>query len=113
MSTGEEHLVAISILIIGKTAVTLIPFLKRFVFVFANLTLWNRELKWEPRGAWKTVENHGPFAHQNDARSIEHASFADETCPTFSIAENTGRGSSAAALLQALKDFFKDNPTWE
>ncbi len=24
-------------------------------------------MKWEPRGAWETVENHGPFAHFNDA----------------------------------------------
>jgi hypothetical protein len=28
-------------------------------------------------------------------------------------AENAGRGSSALALLRALKEFFKDNPAWE
>jgi hypothetical protein len=31
----------------------------------------------------------------------------------FLKAENPGQRSSAAALLMALKTFFKDNPSWE
>lgn len=78
----------------------------------SNLTLSDRELKWEPRGAWKTVENHGPFAHPNDARSIERASFAGETRPTFSIAERTGHRSnySSKPLATFLFDFSAYGP---
>jgi len=67
----------------------------------------------EFRGAWKIVENHGPFAHPTTAPSCDGAVFAGETCPMFSLAENVGQGSSAAALLWAMKEFFKDNPNWE
>jgi hypothetical protein len=75
--------------------------------------LGGRRLRWEPRGAWKTVEKHGPFAHHTPAPDISGAGSAGETCPMFSLAENAGRGSSAVALLRALKGFFKDNPAWE
>ena len=56
----------------------------------SNLTLGSRRLRWAPRGAWKTVEKHGPFAHHTPAPEISGAGSAGETCPMFSLAEEVG-----------------------
>ena len=45
----------------------------------SNLTLVNRTLTWEPRGAWELVVNKGSFAHVNAAISSSAAASPGET----------------------------------
>jgi site-specific DNA recombinase len=56
----------------------------------SNPTLRNRRMHWQARGAWKTVGNHGPFAHHTTAPRLLGAVSAGETCPMFSKAEREG-----------------------
>ncbi len=42
------------------------------------LLLVNREVKWEPRGAWKTVVAIGRLARQQNAASCDAASLVGE-----------------------------------
>lgn len=56
----------------------------------SNPAIDNRQVRWEPRGAWEIVEKHGPFAHRIPAHHHERAGSAGETCPTFSLAEEVG-----------------------
>ena len=48
----------------------------------SNLLLDNRKLKWEPRGAWKIVVNHGRFAQTNAAPLGGAAASVGETDKT-------------------------------
>ena len=84
----------------GTDAVAKLDFVRRNG---SNLRLETRRLRWEPRGAWKIVENHGPFAHQHIAASCDAATVAGETCPTFSIAERAG--FEPARRYKRLRDF--------
>src|SRR5262249_39040470 len=56
----------------------------------SNLTLATRRLRWEPRGPWKSVAKHGPFAHQHIAPASAGAMCAGETRPSFFNAEELG-----------------------
>ena len=74
----------VTLLASGTDAVAKRDFLKKNG---SNQTVSTRRLHWEPREAWKLVENHGPFAHQHDAPAKAGASSAGETCPMFLKAE--------------------------
>ena len=47
--------------------------------VGSNLTIRNRRLCWEPRGAWQLVVDQGSFAQHNAATEISAAAFLGET----------------------------------
>ena len=47
--------------------------------VGSNLTIRDRQLHWEPRGAWKLVVDQGSFAQHNAAPEISGAAFVGET----------------------------------
>jgi len=71
----------------GSDAIAKRDFLKKNG---SNLTLSTRGIQWEPRGAWKIVEKHGPFAHHTSAPVCEGALGAGETRPMFFLAEEEG-----------------------
>jgi hypothetical protein len=47
----------------------------------SNLTVRDRTLRFEPRGAWQLVVDHGSFAQRNAAPQICGAAFVGETHP--------------------------------
>jgi site-specific DNA recombinase len=49
-----------------------------FKKVASNPNVFNRELRWEPRGAWKLVAGQGSFAQHNVAPAIASATFLGE-----------------------------------
>lgn len=52
-----------------------------FKKVASNPNVFNRELRFEPRGAWQLVVDQGSFAHSTIAASCDAAIFAGETHP--------------------------------
>ena len=83
-----------------RAVATLIVFT---VFALSNFRLVNRELVSEPRDAWQLVVDQGSFAQSNIAPSHDGAMFAGET-HHFTIERK---------LLDKLRTFFKDNPSWK
>jgi DNA invertase Pin-like site-specific DNA recombinase len=81
--------------------------------VGSNLTISNRHLSVEPRKPWQLVVDQGSFAQHNAAPSCDDAALLGEKSPGLQLAENTLPRSTPAALLSAVRDFFKDNPAWE
>jgi hypothetical protein len=55
----------------------------------------------------------GPFAQHNAASVFSDAAFLGEKTRYLNQAEIMIPRSTPAALLSALKDFFKDNPDWD
>jgi len=55
----------------------------------------------------------GPFAQHNAAPVFSGAALLGEKSLHLQSAECTAPRSTPAELLSALRDFFKDNPTWE
>jgi hypothetical protein len=55
----------------------------------------------------------GSFAHVNAAPFSSAAAFCGETHQTATKWSGVEGIRTEASLLAALKDFFKDNPTWE
>jgi hypothetical protein len=70
--------------------------------VGSNLTVRDRRLHWEPRGAWKLVVDSGSFAQHNTAPGNPGAVWAGETHQI----------SWEWSLLEQIRTFFKDNPSW-
>jgi hypothetical protein len=74
-----------------------------FEKVASNPNVFNRKLRWEPRGAWKIVLGQGSFAQHNAASSHRDAAFIGET----------HQSSSKRLVWDRLRQFFRDNPTWK
>jgi hypothetical protein len=55
----------------------------------------------------------GPFAQHNAAPVFSDAAFLSEKTRHLNSAANMIPRSTPAALLSALRDFFKDNPDWD
>jgi hypothetical protein len=69
----------------------------------SNRTLLNKRVAWEPRGAWKTLENAGRLAHHSSAASHDAAPVVGEP----------DQHGFKLRLLVAVRIFFMANPTWE
>jgi hypothetical protein len=82
-------------------------FLKK---VGSNLELVNRTLRFVPRNAWQLVVDSGRLAQRTTAPAIAGAGCVGETDQNLSLAESMIPRSNQRALLDALKQFFKDNP---
>jgi len=82
-------------------------FLKK---VGSNLTISNRHLSVEPRKPWQLVVDQGPFAQHHAAPAFASAASFGEKSPGLQYAVSTIPRSTAATLLSALREFFKDNP---
>jgi hypothetical protein len=81
--------------------------------------LSNRQLHWEPRGAWQivaeTVADQACFAHQQPAAPVRGAAgVTGETSHdrNFSI-KRRPLDEVRSVLLERIEAFFKDNPAWE
>ena len=72
--------------------------------VGSNLTIRDRRLHWEPRGAWQLVVAQGSFAHVNAASEISDAAFCGETRLT---ATKWSDGESNPDLLNAIQASFR------
>jgi uncharacterized protein YuzB (UPF0349 family) len=73
------------------------------VCALANFRLVNRELVSLPRDAWQLVVDQGSFAQSNIAPAIAGAIFAGEN----------HHDSIKRSLLDNIRTFFKNNPTWK
>ena len=71
--------------------------------VGSNLTIRDRHLSVEPRGAWKLVVDQGVFGQRNAAPEMSGAASIGETHHV----QNQRCG------LDEVRTFFKANPTWE
>jgi hypothetical protein len=74
-----------------------------FKKVASNPNVFNRELRFEPRGAWRIVLGQRSFAQDSVAPDISGATFPGETRLTL----------QQRRLLDKVRTFFKDNPTWK
>jgi hypothetical protein len=69
----------------------------------SNLTVRDRRLQFDPRGAWQLVAGQRSFAQHHVAPDISGATFLGET-----------RESLAQwSLLTSIRRFFEDNPSWK
>ena len=73
------------------------------LIALTNFRLVNRELVSLPRDAWQLVVNQGSFAQSNIAPAIAGAIFTGET----------HHDSRMRSLLDNIRTFFKNNPTWK
>ena len=73
------------------------------LIALTNFRLVNRELVSLPRDAWQLVVDQGSFAQSNTAPAIAGAVFAGET----------HHDSLQRSLLDNIRTFFKNNPTWK
>ena len=74
-----------------------------FKKVASNPNVFNRELRWEPRGAWKLVAGQGSFAQHNAASSSRDAAFFGETRDVTD--KRRGRDSNPRGGLSRLQHF--------
>jgi hypothetical protein len=74
-----------------------------YLISLSNFRLVNRELVSLPRDAWQLVVNQGSFTQSNIAPAIAGAIFAGET----------HHDSLQRSLLDNIRTFFKNNPTWK
>jgi len=81
--------------------------------VGSNLTVQNRKVGWEPRGAWKLVVNAGRFAQPETRAAAAAARGAGETDHLSNKCCGQDEIRTRRELLESIKAFFKDNPGWE
>jgi hypothetical protein len=78
---------------------------KRDVFrnIASNPNVFNRTVRFHPRGAWQLVIRQGSFAHPVTAASHDAAAICGETRDV----------DLKRSQWDSLRTFFKDNPGWK
>ena len=79
----------------------------------SNHHLLNRELRFDPRGAWKLVAKTGRFAHHEHTAPSSGAVSAGEISLFVSRSGQNGMTFDREAMFQSIRQWFIEHPGWE